>query len=106
MSLDVSLYENNDCVYDSNITHNLTKMAHESGLYYALWRPEEINAFTAADLILILKNGIENLKSDPEKFRQYNASNGWGKYENLLSFTEQYLVACRNNPNAKIEISR
>lgn len=48
MSLDFCLQYKNDgneiSVFDRNITHNLGNMADKSGIYYALWRPEEIKA--------------------------------------------------------------
>lgn len=34
--------EESDTVYSRNITHNLTRMAHEAGIYQALWRPGEL----------------------------------------------------------------
>ena len=48
MSLDIDLYVTVDGssihVFEANITHNLTKMAANAGVYYACWHPEEINA--------------------------------------------------------------
>lgn len=98
--------EKEDYVYDRNITHNLNKMAIESGLYYALWRPEEINLSTAEQLIPYLEKGIKKLKSKPDYYKQFNSENGWGVYENLVEFTESYLEACKEYPKALIEISR
>lgn len=36
----------------------------------------------ASELIEILENGVKDLKERPEYFKQFNASNGWGMYEN------------------------
>ncbi len=95
-------------VYDANVTHNLTEMASKAGLYEPLWRPEEI--FTgdifAKDLIPSLERGLQELKSDPNKFKKYNPKNGWGNYEGLVKFTENYLQACKEDPDGLIEISR
>lgn len=104
MSLDVSLFENEVCVYDSNITHNLNRMANEAGIYKALWCPADIEAVKAKNLIPILRSGLEELKANPNKYKAFNASNGWGKYENLVSFTEDYLQACKQYPESVIEI--
>ncbi len=106
MSLDVMLFKNNECVYSANITHNLNTMANKAGIYYALWRPEEIGKEKAKDIIKLLEKGLNDLKSRPEYFKQFNSPNGWGMYENFVPFVEKYLQACKENKNANIEISR
>lgn len=112
-------------VFDYNITHNLTEMANACGLYEPLWRPhllksnwiatenydeeykfEADNPSEAWEIISKLKEGIEELKSNPEKYKKYNPDNGWGNYESLLKFAEEYLKACENYPNAIIGVSR
>ncbi len=107
MSLDVSLIAIRPTeVYESNITHNLGRMADEAGIYQHLWRPEEIGVTKAEQLVEPLTNGLALLKSDPERFRAFNAKNGWGVYENFIPFIEQYLNACRENPDATVRVSR
>lgn len=113
MSLDVRLVTNPcahcgraDEGYWANITHNLNRMASEAGIYEALWRPEEIGITRAEQLIGPLTNGLALLKSDPERFEQFNAPNGWGMYEHLVSFVEEYLNACKDNPDAEVRASR
>lgn len=106
MSLDVSLYIGEECVYNANITHNLNKMADEAGIYLHLWRPEELNINKANQLIGPLTFGLEFLKSDPKHFEQFNASNGWGLYKHFVTWIESYLNACKENPDAEIQISR
>ncbi len=125
MSLDVTLYgesymkececphcdnkhqtKTRDELYWRNITHNLSKMADAAGLYEALWRPEEIGAKKAKDIIGKVALGLDILKANPEEFKKYNASNGWGKYENLVEFVESYLNALQEYPYADISISR
>lgn len=107
MSLDVSLMKTKPCeVYTANITHNLGAMAKEAGIYRALWRPEEINAVFAKDITDALARGLDKLKSDPEKYKTFDAENGWGIYEHFVPFVEGYLQACTENPDAVIEVSR
>lgn len=107
MSLDVHLKVVKPCeVYSANITHNLNKMAMEAGIYQYLWRPDEIGVTKAHELIGPLRDGLERLGSDPERFRKFNATNGWGKYEDLVSFVLGYLSACEENPDADVEVSR
>ena len=103
MSLDVYL---TNTIYSSNITHNLNKMAEAAGIYEALWRPDEIGIYEANQLIPILKGGLERLKKFPDMFKTLNPSNGWGDYDGLVKFVEEYLEACENNPDASVRVSR
>ena len=34
------------------------------------------------------------------------ATNGWGMYEHFVPFVEKYLEACKEYPDAVIEVSR
>ena len=76
MSLDVHLYIDVDTggdemkrvsLFDSNITHNLTEMAEEAGIYKHLWRPEEIGAEQARDISQDVEEGLALMKSDPPR---------------------------------------
>lgn len=107
MSLDFSLIEERPVeVFEANITHNLTKMADEAGVYKALWRPEENGFRVANDIIWILECGLSKLKANPEHFKKFDAPNGWGSYKNFVPFVERVLDACRANPDAKIHACR
>lgn len=120
MSLDVSLlkkfhvtYDNRktleekeECVYDANITHNLGEMADKAGIYYALWRPEEIGKIKASEIIELLEKGLSDLKERPKYFEKFNSPNGWGMYEDFVPFVEEYLNACKEHPDTTIEVSR
>ena len=113
MSLDVYLDEEvcphcgrGERVYDSNITHNLNSMAEAAGIYKQVWRPEECGIERAEQLIEPLRAGIALLQSDPERFEQFNASNGWGLYEHFVPWLQRYLSACEDNPKAKVSVSR
>ena len=92
--------------YWSNITHNLNKMAEAAGIYQHLWRPEELGITKASQLVEPLTAGLARLKAEPKKFKAYNASNGWGTYENFVPFVEQYLEACKRIPEATVRVSR
>lgn len=92
--------------YWANITHNLGTMADKAGIYKALWRPEEINAKQAKDIIPLLKEGLKQLKKRPAYFAKFNATNGWGMYEHFVPFVEKYLDACLKDPDAIISVSR
>jgi hypothetical protein len=108
MSLDFMLAESQPTVvYSANITHNLAGMAGAAGLYLALWRPEELpDVKVAADLVPILCAGLERLRSEPDHYRRFEATNGWGKYENFVRFVEEALDACQRFPYATVETCR
>jgi len=118
---------NTEYLYTDNITHNLGDMAVKAGIYEALWRPyrlrdgfkdipqddyktemefENNQTIRAEEIIPYLKKGLKDLKKRPEYFKQFNAENGWGLYENFVPFVEDYLNACIENPNAVIGVSR
>lgn len=93
-------------VYWANITHNLSKMADEAGIYEALWRPDEHGMTHAHQLIEPLRAGLAKLKADPEHYETFNAPNGWGMYHHFVPFVEDYLGACEKYPDAKVRVSR
>lgn len=119
MSLDVYLYRKGfkhfddgstelfeDCVCDLNITHTLNKMAKELGVYEYLWKPDEIGVTRAWELIDPLEIALDKMDSDPNKYREFEPSNGWGSFEGLKGFIKAYLNKCKEFPNSLIEVSR
>lgn len=103
MSLDVYLCNE---VYSANITHNLNKMAVAAGIYEPLWRPDEAGYFRAGELIEPLSEGLIKLLADPEHYKQFNPPNGWGSYDGLVEFVTEYIEACKQNRDARVEVSR
>jgi hypothetical protein len=81
-------------------------MAAECGIYDVVWRPETSGVSHANQLIAPLQEAITKLKSDPEHYKKFNPPNGWGTYEGLLKFLEQYLQACLEYPDALVQVSR
>lgn len=125
MSLDLRLYMptkesgacSNDCgheclkdaetrVYDANITHNLVRMAAAAGIYEVLWYPEDLKITKAGDLIPFLTAGLDKLQADPAYFKQFDAPNGWGTYDHFVPFVAACLEACRENPEARVDVWR
>ena len=107
MSLDVSLTKIAPCeVYSRNITHNLNTMAGAAGIYKHLWRPDELGIAKAFQLIEPLEKGLGLILSDPERFKKFNPANGWGDYEGLVEFVQEYLNECRENPDCDVSVSR
>jgi len=109
MSLDVYLESgepNEESLFWGNITHNLTAMADAAGIYQCLWRPIENGMVRAKDLLQPLTDGLAAMRIDPEKFKAFNAKNGWGTYDQFVPWIEEYLKACKENPDALIEIRK
>ena len=102
----VHTHKKREELYNCHITHNLNMMATEANLYIALWRPEELQVKTAADLLPILKSGLLMLKSDPNKFKKLNQKDGFGTYDQLVRFVGNYIKACEDHPGATISVSR
>lgn len=121
----ITYTEESEDIYSANITHNLNEMAERAGIYNALWRPyrlkkdyvannnykaecefEEKQIIKAGEIVQILQNGLTNLRLRPEYFKKFNSPNGWGRYENFVSFVENYLAACKKYPTAIINVSR
>lgn len=107
MSLDVTLYDLEMVeVFEFNITHNLARMAQAAGVYQAMWHPEELGIEVAEDLVPLLEMGLYLLIGDPARFEPLNPENGWGDYADLLRTVRRYLAACKDHPNAAIEVCR
>lgn len=106
MSLDVSLTIAGLEIYWANITHNLGDMADAAGIYNHLWRPEKIGVTHAGQLIEPLEEGLEKMKRDPAKYREYDSPNGWGLYDHFVPWIERYIDACKQSPNAAVSVSR
>lgn len=93
-------------VFDRNITHNLSEMAKEAGIYEVLRHPNEHGYHKAEQIIPILKEGLEKMKRNPVFFKKFDSRNGWGLYIHFVPFVEDVLAACEEYPDAEIEVGR
>lgn len=93
-------------VFSDNITHNLTQMAQACKLYKPLWRPEELGIKYAKDLIPYLSDGLAELVSKPNSYKQFNSPNGWGTYQGLVRFTTAIYIACLDYPDMIVQTER
>lgn len=108
-------------LWHGNITHNLNKMAMAVNLdgrgkeyfYEMLWHPEDLEIDPRGNcrlMLLELEEGLAILKEQPDKFKAYNPENGWGNYEGLVNFVEDYANALEdalekfNENNIEIEV--
>jgi len=85
------------------MTHNMTAMADEAGIYDCLWRPEENGYQTAGQIIPVLEAGIKAMEADSVRFKAFNPKNGWGDYTVFLQWLKKVLAACEKNPDYEIE---
>ena len=114
-----------DIIYEANITHNLNKMANEAGIYEAIWRPYQLReeyddswdhkeetkfakliTTKAHELIPFLEKGYDDMKARPEHYKTFDDPNGWGLYIYFLPWVKRYLDACKENPNAIVDVWR
>lgn len=97
--------------WHGNITHNLGKMAENClsldeesqryNLYYLLWRDTQV-PFTGNYLnvyIAHLAYCLYVLRNNPNYFKQFNPSNGWGTYEQLVEFVRSFIHALIDMPS-------
>jgi hypothetical protein len=107
MSLDLDLIDaSGEEVYETNITHNLIDMATEAKLYDYIWRPEELGITQARDLIQPVQEGLLKLVMNPSHYRNFDAPNGWGRYDNFVIFVADYLEALRRWPDTRVLVDR
>lgn len=97
-----TLEEKEEELFSANITHNLTEMAEEAGIYNACWHPEKIGATKAKHIRQLLENGYAAMKARPEHFKRFDSPNGWGLYEHFLPWVKEYMEACVKYPDADI----
>lgn len=107
MSLDFYLEDaDGNELFAANITHNLTRMASEAGIYNTLWRPDENGIEEAWQCIEPLTDGLLKLIKGRSYFEQFNSPNGWGLYEHFVPFVVEVLTACCDHPSATVQASR
>lgn len=89
--------------WHENITHNLNEMASGCvswdgfSLYQLLWG-ESLPNFKKWTYISHLSECLNILKNDPKHFKKFNPENGWGTYEQLCKFVEDFIKALIDMP--------
>lgn len=81
-------------------------MADDAGIYKHLWRPDEVGAKYAEDIVTSVEAGLKLMENNPMRFKKFDSPNGWGIYEDFILWVEVYLAACKEDPKAIIEVSR
>lgn len=107
----VQIYENDE-FWHGNITHNLKEMAEKCDisedpsdpidLFDLLWGNKQLAEDTdmekVAEYTARLTKCLFKLKVNPEYFKEFNPSNGWGDYELLVSFVTDFIEALLSMP--------
>lgn len=104
MSLDIWLTATVETeVVSKNITHNLNQMWKEAGVYTALY---ESTGKKAQEVLAVLEAGLTKMHNNPDYFKQFNAPNGWGTYENAVKWLTDLIVEFKAYPEGVIGISK
>lgn len=83
-----------------NHTWNTSNMIKEvCGSYPSSWKGKK-----CADMLPVLTTACEELKNNGDKYKQFEASNGWGTVETTLHFLDSIRKACEEYPTAVIEV--
>ena len=90
-----------EMVCDEQFTGNYIPMAKECGLEKLIFSTS-FDLASAAQVVPILKKGIELLKAKPQHFKELEPSNGWGTYCDFLHSCMHALRACKEFPEAHI----
>lgn len=102
MSLDIRLIAKIETiVVDKNITHNLSAMWKEAGIYDALYNSD---GKIASSVLPILEEGLNQMISYPSRFKQFDSPNGWGTYKHAVRWLSELIVSFKEYPNGVIGV--
>jgi len=95
-----------DRVFSRNTTHNHTGIASAVGCYKACWRPDENGITKARQLVEPLEAALTLLVNNPQDYKHLEPDNGWGSVAYFTEFVREYLAACREHPDADVDVWR
>lgn len=87
-----------------NVTYNLGEMWCQAAGRDGRLIP--IDGMSAKQSLDILIPALENLRSDPQRFKKFNPPNGWGDYGGLVHTLEEMIKAVKLNPKGRWETCR
>ena len=90
-------------VAEKNITHNLSAMWLEAGIYKELYESE---GKKAEEILPLLESGLALMLEEPERFKKFDSPNGWGTYKNAVPWLSELIVEFKKYPDGIIEVSR
>lgn len=86
-----------DEVFSRNMTNNVMSMAREAGIVDCIWMD---NKTPAKDILPIIEAGLSDMISNPDKYAKFNASNGWGTYDQFIPWLKDYVYHLREYPDS------
>lgn len=107
MSLDILLLDATmtppHVCYGASLPQSLIPMARAAGLYEVLWTPAQAGIHRAGDLRQPLRSGWGTLRLEEKRCRIVTPAEGWGTYEELVTFVRELLMACQRTPEAVVQ---
>lgn len=98
MSWDVYIVDGENEVDDvRNVTYNNSKIFQAIGCYY---KDLDGSCLMWAELA---KQGISELKNNPEKYRHLEPENKWGGIDDCIDFLTKLLSKCLQHPRLRVE---
>lgn len=89
-----------DLARQNNMTSNLAQMWDAAGCPL-----RDFDGRPAYEVLPKLQNALDALHDDPEHFRTMEADNGWGTYEQCITYLTGLLAACARDPFATMAVS-
>lgn len=86
-------------VWDGNITYNLGPMMRAAGVEL-----RDLHNLPAPAVANILSTAIGKMNAHPNQYREFDSPNGWGVYEDCLSFLTGLRDACQAHPRTTVEV--
>ena len=102
MSADIWLEHGGDTVVVDdttfNLTYNLTPMLCAAGM--PAW--SEFIGMRAGDAGPIWQSVADELRRDPDRYKDLNPPNGWGDYDGAVEVISALAAACAKHPDATV----
>jgi len=92
-----------DRVAEGDMTHNVSGMWREAGIYEALYESE---GKRVKEILPALKIGLGDMLNRPEAYKKYEPSNGWGTYRDAVRFLVDIIQNFGEYPEGVIKVSR
>lgn len=84
--------------WSSDPTWNLGDMFREAGFEPGSDSP--LHGKPAKEVLPIAEAALAAMKAEPERFKRHNPENGWGSYDSLLTWYEDFIQVLRCDPEA------
>lgn len=102
MSYDISIgcsYCNSN-LYEWTYTYNVGPMLHDVGI-----RLNDMDGMKCEEALPILKEGLEKLRVDPERYKAMSPKDGLGSYDGLVNLLRAVVREVREHPELAFKVS-